>query len=1068
MRKLTFLLACLILVGVGLVNAQTKSISGKVFSVDDGQPIIGATVRVKGTSNGTITNTDGEFRINLPENATNLVFSYVGMKTVEVEARNGMTIKLESDSRQMDEVVVTAIGIKRSQKALGYSATTVSSDEITSTGNRSALNALEGKVPGVQITSASGAPGSSTRVIMRGFSSLGGNNQPLFVVDGVPINNDVINKNAIGSNSSLNGGFDFGNRANDVNPDDIESMTILQGGSATALYGSRAASGAIVIITKNGSKANNKARVDVSSTTTFETPLRLPYLQNEYGQGWYDRGGGTSDLKENGSWGPRFDGKIRKWGFAVDNQQQIKPYVGLKDNIKDFFDTGLTLNNTIAVSNGDDNKSYYMSFGNITSDGIMPTSADSYKRNNLSLRGSSKFLKIFTASASLNYVRKEMSFVPTGQEQSVLDGVWQTPRDISIVDQKDYNNKFDNVDNYFTIFAQNPYFVLNEHGNKFLENRTFGNVSLDAKIFPWLTAKFKLGSDVANSSLKTWRAIVKSSRAAYNDFVGQVSEDSYYTSELNSDFMLVVNKDFSDDFTFSAILGHNFNQRDSRSQGSSIIGLSTPKFYNLSNSASTPSVYETLTQRKLVGAYGSVDFGFKNMLFLNMSARNDWSSTLPASNRSFFYPSISGSFLFTELLENKDILSYGKIRAGIAQTGKDADPYQIYDVLLQTSHTDGYRTLDYPLTNYVNGKPVAVNGFSVSDLIGNPDLKPEISTDIELGVDLKFFKDRLGLITTVYNKSVKDLIWRATVPVSTGFAQQTQNLGELNNKGIEISLSVTPIKTRDFEWEVFANFSKNINKLVSLKSGLDQISLGGTSTIDFVARPGSELGLYEGTVPAKSPTGQIIVNAQGLPVFSDTKEVIGSSQNKYRIGGGTALTYKGFKLHASIDYRNGGKIYSRTAEMAYFTGSAKQTTFNDRQPFIIPNSVQAVTSADGKTTYKENNVAIAGFSNTLNSFYDQSYNAGIGSGYVLLDKTFFKLREVSLSYSLPKSVLSKTFINSLELALVGNNLLLWTPDSNMFIDPESTTFGNDLAADFGENGATPSTRSIGFNIKLGF
>ena len=1054
MRKLTFLLTCLFLVGVGLVNAQSKSISGKVLSAEDGQPIIGATIKVKGTTAGTITNVDGEFKISLQGDAKNLVVSYVGMTTAEVQAVNGMTVKLQSDSKMIDEVVVTAVGIKRSQKALGYSATQVNSSDITATGNRSALNALQGKVPGVEISSASGSPGSSTRVIMRGFSSLGGSNQPLFVVDGVPMNNSQI------GSTSINGGMDFGNRANDINPDDIESMTILQGGSATALYGSRAASGVILITTKNGGKSNNKAKVDISSTTTFENPLRLPYMQNEFGQGWYDRGGGTADLQENGSWGPRFDGKIRKWGFAVDNQQQIKPYVGLKNNVKDFFDTGLTLNNTVAISNGDDNKSYYMSFGNVTADGIMPSSADSYKRNNISLRGSTKFLKIFTAAASLNYVRKDTKFVPTGQDQAVLDGIWQSARDISIVDQKDYNNKFNNVDNYFTVFAQNPYFVLNEHGNKFLENRTFGNVSLDAKIFPWLTAKFKLGSDVANSTLKTWRAIVKSSRAAYNDDPGQVTEDSYYSSELNTDFMLVVNKDFSDDFTFNAVVGHNFNQRDRRDEGSSVIGLSTPKFYNLSNSAATPSVYETLSKRRLVGAYGSVDFGYKNFLFLNLSARNDWSSTLPAANRSFFYPSISGSFLFSELLDNKDILSYGKIRAGLAKTGKDADPYQTNNVLLQTTHTDGYRTLEYPLAG-------GVNGFSQSNLIGNPNLRPEISTDKEIGLDLKFFNNRIGLATTIYQKNVKDLIWTATLPVGTGYSAQTQNLGEISNKGIEISLSVSPIKTKDFEWEVTANFSKNKNLLVSLTSGLDQISLGGTSSIGFVGRPGQELGLFEGTVPALSPAGQTIVNAQGLPVFSDTKAIIGSSQNKFRIGGGTNLIYKGFTLHASVDYRKGGQMYSRTKEILYFTGNAQATTFNDRQPFIIPNSVQAVLVGD-KMTYPENTVAIAGFTNNLNLYYNQSYNAGVGGAYALVDKTFFKLREVTFSYSFPKTLLAKSFVSSLEVSLVGNNLLLWTPDSNQFVDPEMTTFGNDMAADFGDYGATPSTRSIGFNVKIGF
>jgi len=319
----------------------------------------------------------------------------------------------------------------------------------------------------------------------------------------------------------------------------------------------------------------------------------------------------------------------------------------------------------------------------------------------------------------------------------------------------------------------------------------------------------------------------------------------------------------------------------------------------------------------------------------------------------------------------------------------------------------------------------------------------------------------------VYNKTVNDLIWTSTIPSTTGFTAQTQNLGKITNKGIEINLSFTPIRTRDFEWEVFGNFSKNKNLLVSLTSGLDQISLGGTSSIGFVARPGQPLGLFEGTVPATDPNGRPIVNAQGLPVFKDTKEILGSSQNDYRIGGGTSLTYKGVRLHLAIDYRKGGLMYSRTAEMMYFTGNAPQTTYNDRQPWIIPNSVQNIGTAD-KPVYVENTTPISGFSNNLNLYYNQTYNAGLGGRYALMDKTFFKLREVSLSYSLPKKLLSKTFISSMEVALVGNNLLLWTPNSNLFVDPEMTTFGNDMSGDFGDYGGTPSTRSLGFNIKLTF
>ena len=1050
MRKLTFLLACLFLVSVGVVNAQSKSISGKVFSADDGQPVIGAQVKVKGSTVGTITGPSGEFKINLSANAKNLVISFIGMKTVEIEAKNNLVVRLEADSKQMDEVVVTAVGIKRSSKALGYSATQISSADITSTGNRSAFNALEGKIAGVEITSASGAPGSSTRVIMRGFNSLGGSNQPLYVVDGVPISNGQV------GSTSINGGTDFGNRANDINPNDIESMTILKGGSATALYGGRASSGVIVITTKNGSKSKGKAKVNITSTTTFDTPLRLPYMQNEFGQGWYDRGGGLADLQENGSWGPKFDGKPRKWGFVVDNQQMVKPYVALPTNVSDFFDTGRTLNNSVSVSNGDEDKSYFISFGNIDADGIMPSDADSYKRNNLTLTGSSKFLKIFTVSASLNYVRKDQKFVPTGQDQAVLDGLWQSARDISIVDQKDYNNKFNNVDNYFTVYAQNPYYVLNEHGNKFMENRMYGNANLEAKVSPWLTARFVIGSDVSNSTLKTWRAITNCSRADYNDDPGQVTEGSYFSSELNTDFMLEFKKDFNEDFSVGGILGHNFNQRDSRSQTASVIGLSIPNFYNLSNSSATPSVSGDLSQRRLVGVYGQLNLGYKNYFYLNMTARNDWSSTLPAANRSFFYPSVDASFIFSELIDAKDFLSFGKLRAGIAQTGKDADPYRVFSIMTQTVHDDGYRTLEYPLAG-------GVNGFTVSNTIGNPKLQPEISTEKEIGLEMQFLNKRIGLDLSLYDKTTTDLIWAATIPSSTGYTSQIQNLGEINNKGVEIALSLVPIKTKDLEWEINCNFTSNKNLLVKLNDELTQVNVGGTSSIGFVNRPGYEMGLFEGIVPATDPSGNPVVNAQGLPVFKDTKDIIGTSQNKFRIGGGTSLTYKGLKLHASFDYREGGQMYSRTAEILYFTGNAQQTTYNDRQPFIIPNSVQLVNG-----NYVENTVAVAGFSNTMNLYYNQSYNAGKGGAYALVDKTYFKLRELSISYSLPKSLLANTFISTVDVALVGNNLFLWTPNSNLLIDPEMTTFGTDMAADFGDYGATPSTRSLGFNVKLGF
>ncbi|HAH26036.1 MAG TPA: SusC/RagA family TonB-linked outer membrane protein [Prolixibacteraceae bacterium] len=1045
--------------GLQILVAQTKDITGKVTSAEDGESLPGVSVAVKGTTLGTITDMNGVFGLRIPQDAKTLVFSFVGMTTQEVEIGNQTTfnVKLASTSISVDEIVVTAMGIKRSEKSLGYSAGRVSSSDLTETGSTSMMNSLQGKIAGVNVSSASGAPGASSRVILRGVSSLGGSNQPLYVVDGIPINNGMV-----GASTDINEGLDFGNRANDINPNDIQEMTILKGGSGSALYGSRAANGVIIITTKKGAAAaNGTAKVEFSNATTFESPLRLPTFQNEFGQGWYD-GTLAANLEENGSWGPRFDGKNRIWGHVVDNQQQFKPYVALKDNIRDFFETGLTNNASVSIGNSNDHSSFYLSYGNVNDDGIMPGNSDSYKRNTIALRGSSKFGEKINVSGSMNYIRKDSKFVPTGQEQSTMDALWQMPRDISVVDLKDYKNKFNNVDNYFTVFAQNPYYVLNEHGNRFRDNRMFGNINIDYTILPWMVFTYRAGTDISNATLKSWRAITLSKRATYNDEVGRVSESAYSSTELTSDFNLSMNKKFND-FDLGVVLGQTLNQRENRNQSTEVVGLSLPGFYNLSNSASTPSVAEFSSKRRLVGVFGTVDLAWKQMLFVNFSGRNDWSSTLAANNRSFFYPSGSVSFLFTELMKDHHILSFGKIRAGISQTGNDAGVYLINSIYPQTVLTDGYRNLNFPLAG-------PINGFSLGNRLGNPDLKSELTSEKEVGADLRFLNSRFMVDFTYYDRTTTDLIWNVTLPASTGFTSQTRNLGKVTNKGIELMLTVVPVKTKDLEWKLTWNYAKNNNKLVSLIPGLDQIDLGyGTSSVGYVARPGMPLGLFEGVVAQTTPDGKPVVNSNGLPLSSPARQILGSSQYKYTMGGTSSLTWKGVTLFASLDVRQGGLMYSRTSEMMYFTGNGIQTTYNDRQPWIIPNSVQNIGTTDAPE-YVENTTPIAGGDANLNLFYNQTYSAGKFGSLNLIDRSFVKLRELSLSYSLPKKFIVNTPITGVDISLIGRNLLLWTPNSNTFTDPESTTFGDEagLGAGWGEYGATPTTRSYGFSVRLTF
>lgn len=1059
MRKFTFLLALLMFLGMQAAHAQKRVVTGKVTNASDGTALPGVTVIVKGTTVGTYTTVKGDYSIQLPEKATILLFSFIGMKTVEKEVGTNFTINvtMEADAMKLDEVVITAIGIAKAEKSLGYSATKVTAEEITKAKVPSVLNALQGKIAGVNISTASSSPGASTRVISRGFSSLSLSNNVLYVVDGVPIDNT-----SLGS-SSLNGGTDFGNRGNDINPEDIESVTFLKGASGAALYGSRAANGVVVITTKKGTVgvaggSTKPAQITFSSSAMYESILRLPTFQNEYGEGFF----GESDLLENTSWGPKFDGKDRLWGHVVDNSQRLKPYVALPNNVKDFFDVGTTYTNSLSITDASDKSSYYFSLYNTKSDGIFPTAADHYNRNAVSLRGTSKLSNNFTSSGSISYIKKQSSFVPTGQDQSVYNNIMQTPRDISILELRDYNNKFNNLDNYYSLYTANPWYVLSEHGNRLNEDRILGNIGLDYKVNSWINASWKLGSDISNAQIDQWRAITKMegfNSTNSNSDPGRVSNQSIMTREFNSDLLLTFIRELSPDLEINGIAGWNVNQRNSQSLLAQVIGLDIPYFYQISNSSSTPTVDESKSIRRLQGLYASVDLNYRDYLYLTVTGRNDWSSTLPKENNSFFYPGANVSFVFTEFLKSAEkILPFGKLRIGWAQTGNDAPEYSINSVFVGAQQADGFRNLNYPL-------PGGINGFEVSNSIGNPNLQPEITTEFEIGTDLRFFSNRLGIDFTYYNKNITDLIWFVALPASTGFTTQAMNLGNITNKGIELLVTGTPIKTTNFKWNIGFNFSKNNNLLVELAEGLDQVSLGGLSTVAFVARPGHPLGLIEGIVPLTDEDGHIVVDAKGIPIAADEKEIYGDAQYDYMFGVTNSFQYKKLSCSFLIDVRQGGLMYSRTADMQYFAGTAPQTLYNDRQPFIVPNSVvQDGLKPNGDPNYVENTTPIT--NQTLYTYW--------GNGGTLLDRTFVidksfvKLREVVLSYALPEKWFTKTPFTNATLSIIGRNLLLFTPEDQTFVDPEVTTFGNDLNADYGEFSAAPTTRSFGGSLKFSF
>lgn len=1047
MKKFTILLLCFMLIGLEATWAQSREITGKVTSSVDGQALPGVSVIVKGTKVGITTNVDGEFTLQVPEDATILELRFIGLATKEVAlgTQTSFDITMDEDVVGIEEVVVTALGIKREVVALGYSATEISSEEITNAGTQSPLNALRGKVAGVNINSASGAPGSSTRINIRGYSSLTGSNEPLFVVDGVPRDNYAI------VDEDLNGGVDFGNKLNDINPEDIESVTVLKGSASSALYGSRAGNGVILITTKSGQGLND-LKVSYSGNVSFDTPLRLPKYQNTYGQGFF----GEPDLIENTSWGPKMDGEVRPWGFVVDNSQNIKPYAAQEDNVKDFFDTGVTHSHTLNIANGNGNSSYYLSYGYVNADGIMPTDADAYKRHTFLLKGSTSVKKIKVES-QISYINKKSSFVPTGQDQSVMDNIMQVPRDMSIVDGKDYNDKFWNLDNYYSGYTLNPYYVLNEHGNEGNENAIAGNIVLSYNINSWLSTKLNAGGETSGTEIKQWRAITEVSRNDYNDDAGRVSVENYNRSSINTDLYLVGDKKFNK-ISVNGLIGHNLNQRETKFNESQVIGLDIPYFYHISNSSATPTLDYEYTKRRLIGLYGELGLSYDEWIFFNVKARNDWSSTLPEANNSYFYPATSLSFVFSRLIPKNNILTFGKLRLGYGQTGNDADPYQIYSVYGQGLHSDGYRDLTYPL-------PGNINGFEAGNIIGNLELEPELITEFEIGTDVRLFSDRLSLDFTYYDKTINNLIYPVPIPASSGFAFQVENIGEITNTGVEVLLSITPVRSTNFNWEISATYTKNNNKLVKLDDNglLTQVDLGGTSRLNYVARPGEPIGSYYGEVP-KYHNGMIIVDNSGLPVAADEYGIYGNSQYDWIGGLNNTFRYKNLLFSFTFDTKQGGLMYSRTAEMQYFAGTAPNTLYNDRQPFIIPNSILYDPETN---TYSENTQPVT-YGSNLHTYWGQDYGGGQFNRRFVIDKSFFKLREVSLSYSIPGKLTERIGIEQMRFSVFGRNLLLWTPEDNSFIDPELTTFGNNIEGDYGEFSATPTTRTVGFGLNVTF
>lgn len=1059
--KFNGFLVLLVVLVAQLTFAQERAVSGTV-SDNAGLPLPGVSVLVKGTKSGTQTDFDGKYSIKATSSQV-LIFSYIGMKTQEITASStAVNVNLKDDSVQLEGVVVTAFGIKKQKRSLGYATANVGAKELTEVTNVNVFESLSGKVAGVDIT-APAQVGASSKVIIRGFNSLS-NSSPLYVVDGTPINNS--SNGASGNTRS----FDAGNGVSDLDPNNIESMSILKGAAASALYGSRAANGVILITTKS---AKNKAKISVEllHSTDFSEVARVPHLQNEFGQGWAGlswsnwAGSPNNASNENGSWGPAFNGEVRPWGAILNNAQQIKPYVALPNNIQDFFEIGSTFTNSVRISGGGENSNFSLNFSDVNSDGIIPSGADSYNRKALGINGGITGEKL-SVKASFNYIRKDQNAVNTGQGADAGEGntltqeLLQIPRDVSVVDLEDYkNNPFNNNSNYWSPYTNNPYWSVYENATKIDGNRFFGNVNLAYKITDKLTASYQAGGDYRTEKIKSYGAVVAfepgsaQANAAANAVVGGVTEQTNENAEFDTNLNLNYNTDITEDFNLNALLGFNSNERKGSSLTGQITNLDIPYFYELSNSSIKPAVFQNDFLRKSFGVYASVETSYKNRLFLTLTGRNDWTSTLPQGANSYFYPSVNISGIIV------DTPSYFlKLRAGYAEIGNDTGSYQTESALVQGNAGLGFGNIILPIGG--------VNGYEYAGNLGNSSLKPERTNEFEVGFESNLFSKRVNLDASYYNKTTEGLLFGRPVATSTGFTSQTTNLLDVTNKGIELVLNVIPLKTENFQWDFTTTFTKNESEVTDIVGDVSKIQLATNYGVSFNAVVGQPLGVFSTFVPRTNDLGQFIVDANGYYKVTDDEQKVGTSQRDFVMGFKNKISYKNLALSFGIDWKQGGDMYSYTKRLSHFTGNGIETAYNDRNTFIIPNSVVEIVGTDGTVTgYAENSNAIS--LESITDFYNPGNNPGIEQTHVI-DKTFVRLRDVSLTYTVPFTVIKKMGLSNASFSVYGKNLALWTPNENPYVDPELSTFGDGLLSEQGEFGANPSQRTYGASLKLTF
>jgi TonB-linked SusC/RagA family outer membrane protein len=1082
MKKLTLFIICILLAGMQFTNAQTKSITGSVTSREDGALIPGVSVMVKGTTLGTVTNFDGNFELNVPSDAKTLVFSFIGMKNVEVEigTQTNFDVQMVADVFGINEVVVTALGITREKKSLGYSVQDISSEEISRANNPNLITSLSGKLAGVEVRQSSGMPGAPATVLIRGARSFDGNNQPLYVVDGMPIaSNADYGQNVTGAY--------YSNRSIDIDPNDIESINVLKGQAAAALYGLGASNGVILITTKSGkNNAKGTPTVTLTSSITSDVISRLPDVQQTYAQGFsgafasansYSWGPKISDLPTIPTLGGNSQGQNGLWWDPY-KAKWVQPQAF--NNAEGFFQTGLSQYYGANVSNATEVADYSIGLSATNQDGVVKNTG--MKRYTAKMAASFKLGDKWKSGFSGNYSDVDLQKLPSGND-SYLFTVMGAPASF------DLNGTPYHMDGPLGDYRQisyrrgavgeNPRWgVVNNH---FLETtrRFFGNTYLEYKPAQWATVRYQLGLDSYSTdnedlrqmgSANTGQALPTSADYTNPNKTtfgyraptgGSINNYGVMRSNINSLLTATFTHKFGDDINATLIVGNDFNDETSRSWTMTGTGFTIPGWNNMSNTT-TQTADEAKSRFRSVGTFGNLAMDYRSMLYLNLTGRYDIVSSMPTNNRSFFYPSVSVGFVFTELnaLKDNTVLPFGKVRFSYAQVGQAGTYKQA--TYYQGGAGSGFLSdgIVYPLGG--------VSGFRFNTTVYDPNLKPQNTKNYEFGIEMKFLKNRLGIDYAYSDQLATDQIFSVPMAGSTGYSSFVTNAGEMSSVAHEIMLNIIPVQTKDFEWTINANYTKITNKVVSLAEGIESVFLAGFTVPNVRAYAGYTYPTIYGTTMQRDDNGNILIDddpessTYGFPMAGEDGK-IGDVSPDFIVGITNTFKYKFISLTALVDWKQGGDIYSGTNRLIGLYGSAAFTE-NRSATFQYKDTENAKGTgvlSDGSP----NNITRGGADDptAMQDFYANVFSAI--SEMNIYETSYFKLREIALTFDLPRSILEPVKMKGASISLIGRNFLLWTNIPN--VDPETSQGMGNGQMGF-EYMSLPQTKSYGVTLNLTF